>query len=818
MSSEVVLLIPLGGSGERFKTEGFMVPKALVPVDDKPILFWLLDEFCKHNEVSSVKCVCIPYNKEYEEHNLGSLLEERYPALKFEMILLGGPTRGAAETVLIGLNHLQQLQPGLDAPVLCIDSDNFYTTEMLRSWDGRNCVFSFSDSRPEPIFSYVEVDNDDRVLQIIEKQKISDNANCGAYGFRSLQTLSVFCSRVIDENIRDKNEFYTSTVIRTMMGSGEEFCMVRVPNRHYFSLGTPNAVREYQHAFLLDLDGTLVNTDAVYVEVWNELMKEYSLCVDGEFFNHFIAGNSDFGFLKYVMPDISEESIKKFSESKDRIFIEKLQLVEPENVMLPNVKDFFQRIKNSRIAIVTSCNRASAEFVLQATGLEDYVNLLVAAEDVQRHKPDPEPFQKAMASLGVHKEQCTIFEDSLSGYTAATHAQPAHVCVCAIHGDVPYTVDESYHVFGSYAELQYEQAFGGLTPSSPRGAELSKHHEMIKDCLSAAPIKSVKFNLNDKLKTGYICDICSLTLTHYNARTSNVVLKLSNLGNELSNVASKLNLYTNEAYFYEKLHPVVQNDIRLPKYFGQYVCDGKVGILLGDLRDIGGFFDWDLNKDMSMLLSVVKDLHSLHTAYYFTSQEAVIAPMKDLRKINEITYYPDLIEQRFDKFMHQNAHFFLDTQAELLRSIASNYKAILNAQSNFPLSFCHGDAKSPNLFYPTSGAEPTFLDWQYIHLNKGVSDIGFLLVESVEYDRRRAAIVVDYYYELCKEHNPDLSYETYMFDFKCALCIFPFFVTVWFNSEDPDKLLDKAFPLRFMKKMLKYYDAFLDSNFASNLE
>ena len=99
-----------------------------------------------------------------------------------------------------------------------------------------------------------------------------------------------------------------------------------------------------------------------------------------------------------------------------------------------------------------------------------------------------------------------------------------------------------------------------------------------------------------------------------------------------------------------------------------------------------------------------------------------------------------------------------------------------------------------------------------------MSDIGFLLVESVEYDRRRATIVVDYYYELCKEYNPDLSYETYMFDFKCALCIFPFFVTVWFNSEDPDKLLDKAFPLRFMKKMLKYYDAFLDSNFASSFE
>ena len=46
-------------------------------------------------------------------------------------------------------------------------------------------------------------------------------------------------------------------------------------------------------------------------------------------------------------------------------------------------------------------------------------------------------------------------------------------------------------------------------------------------------------------------------------------------------------------------------------------------------------------------------------------------------------------------------------------------------------------------------------------------------------------------------------------DLKNSLCIFPFFVCVWFNSEDSDKLLDNVFPLRFMKNLLQYYDYFL---------
>ena len=51
------------------------------------------------------------------------------------------------------------------------------------------------------------------------------------------------------------------------------------------------------------------------------------------------------------------------------------------------------------------------------------------------------------------------------------------------------------------------------------------------------------------------------------------------------------------------------------------------------------------------------------------------------------------------------------------------------------------------------------------------------------------------------------------FDFKLSLCSFPFFVCVWFNSEDRDKLIDKTFPIRFMKNLMKYYHKYLDNSF-----
>ena len=197
----------------------------------------------------------------------------------------------------------------------------------------------------------------------------------------------------------------------------------------------------------------------------------------------------------------------------------------------------------------------------------------------------------------------------------------------------------------------------------------------------------------------------------------------------------------------------------------------------------------------------------MHNKFYFENEEKIINSMKKLNKINDIKYYKDLINERFDIFINKNNKILSNEEINILTNIYNNFDNILNKSSQFPLSFCHGDLKSPNIFYKNNEV-PYFLDWQYIHLNKGISDIVFLLVESLDFNSNTSDLCLKYYYSLLKE-NRNISYENFIEDFKNSLCIFPFFVIVWFNSEDQDKLIDKLFPIKFMKNVLEYYKYYL---------
>ena len=65
------------------------------------------------------------------------------------------------------------------------------------------------------------------------------------------------------------------------------------------------------------------------------------------------------------------------------------------------------------------------------------------------------------------------------------------------------------------------------------------------------------------------------------------------------------------------------------------------------------------------------------------------------------------------------------------------------------------------------------------------------------------------HYKLYSETDPSYSYNQFEYEFNLSLCMFPFFVCVWFNSEEIDKLIDSTFPLRFLRNLDKYYQYYL---------
>ena len=200
------ILIPLGGKGERFKREGYERPKALINVFGKPIIFYLLDSLKPSR-------IVIPYNKEYLNYNFEDILRKNYPRHDFHFKCLEKETDGAVETVMIGLNSSDF---NLDEPVRCLDSDSFYHFDPSERWDQKNSIMTFISDSPSPIYSYITVSEDGILTNIREKEKISDFAVSGAYGFEKASCLLTSCRDVIDRNLRQKSEFYMSSVVKLL--------------------------------------------------------------------------------------------------------------------------------------------------------------------------------------------------------------------------------------------------------------------------------------------------------------------------------------------------------------------------------------------------------------------------------------------------------------------------------------------------------------------------------------------------------------------------------------------------------------------------
>lgn len=786
------IIIPIGGKGERFKNKGYTKPKPLINIFEKPMIFYVLDNL----NINKSDIIYIIYNKILEKDNFIEIIKNKYPQIKF--IQLPRDTNGAAETLYLGLKELNNNSN----KNIVLDCDTFYQEDIIdiyRNSIYNNAVFYSVKENEKPIYSYIQMDKHSKIIDIKEKQKISNNANTGAYCFEDIKILCKYCKYILDNNIVFNNEPYTSCVINEMIKKDIRFHGIKLKDSSIVSLGTPDDVDNYvknTHVLLFDLDGTLVNTDFIYVKVWMELLKKYNIVCDKTFFDYFIKGKSDNNFISYIDSSITSEKIIEISRNKDELFIEYLQ--KEEQILFDGVLDFFKENKNNKIAIVTSCNKKAAEYILQYTGLIKYIDLIIASEDCIHHKPDPEPYLKAIEYFNANKENVFIFEDSYSGYCSAKRTNVKNICLIENSNSCSEIINARDFKYNDYNKLSLNNIIQFYMNSNDNS--IVDYTKEIRDSINTIPIKNITKNSNN-LKTGYICDINSYRIEYINNTYENIVLKISNFDNELSSTAIKLNMYENETYFYDKISHLVTNT---PKYFGSFKDNQKDAIILEDLNKYLGSFNINLNTNIHILLNVVKHIHDIHNIFYFQTNNDIIPNMKCLKKINEISYFKELINTRYEIFENNIKYILNNNEKNIIKKIYNNIDKIYDEASCFPLSFCHGDLKSPNIFYKNN-IEPIFLDWQYIHLNKGVSDIVFMLVESIEFDIMTVELVVNFYYKLQNE-SYSISYEKYMNDFKNALCIFPFFVCVWFNSESGDKLLDPVFPIKFMKNLMKYYN------------
>jgi capsule biosynthesis phosphatase len=249
------VIVPLGGYGRRFSEAGFNLPKPLIRVMGKPLLFWVLDSLVLAPEDR----LFIPYNTELDSFRFYDIVKRHYPMARLIPIT---SSIGAAHTLEMCLSSMSEEE--LQDPIVSLDGDTFYTCDILQLCRLRNnAIVYFEDDGP-PIYSYIKIDAD-RVTDIAEKIKISTNANSGCYIFTSGADLAKLCESVI----REGYEPYLSDVFHEMLKNGNRVDAIKVSASDIQCLGTPNQVKEFcrktqinkhseQRRYCFDLDNTLV--------------------------------------------------------------------------------------------------------------------------------------------------------------------------------------------------------------------------------------------------------------------------------------------------------------------------------------------------------------------------------------------------------------------------------------------------------------------------------------------------------------------------------------------------------------------------------
>jgi sugar-phosphatase len=176
-------------------------------------------------------------------------------------------------------------------------------------------------------------------------------------------------------------------------------------------------------AILVDLDGTLVDSEAPVRRVWAAFAERHEL--DPEAVHAFAQGRPSRETIALLVPDAEQ--------STEAAALERAEVDDTDGVIaLPGAADLL-RIRRP-LAIVTSCSTALAHARLAAAGLP-VPSVLVSSDGLQRGKPDPECFLLAAAQLDVDPRRCVALEDSPAGVAAARAAGARVIALRTTHSD-----------------------------------------------------------------------------------------------------------------------------------------------------------------------------------------------------------------------------------------------------------------------------------------------------------------------------------------------------------------------------------------------
>ncbi|MEU5622308.1 HAD family hydrolase [Streptomyces tendae] len=224
------------------------------------------------------------------------------------------------------------------------------------------------------------------------------------------------------------------------------------------ALGTRTAEGSALQAVLLDMDGTLVDTEGFWWDVETEVFASLGHTLDDSW-RHVVVGGPmtrSAGFL--IEATGADITLAELSVLLNDGFEQRIGRDLP---LMPGAARLLAELSAHEIptALVSASHRRIIDRVLKSLGPQHFA-LTVAGDEVPRTKPHPDPYLAAAAGLGADPARCAVVEDTATGVAAA---ESAGCHVVAVPSVAPITPAVRRTVVASLEEVDLTFLRGLMT-------------------------------------------------------------------------------------------------------------------------------------------------------------------------------------------------------------------------------------------------------------------------------------------------------------------------------------------------------------------
>jgi len=175
------------------------------------------------------------------------------------------------------------------------------------------------------------------------------------------------------------------------------------------------------HVVLLDIDGTLIDSNDAHARAWVGALAEHGYVVLFEQVRPLIGMGGDKLLPTLVGLDHESEEAKRIGESRAKLFARELPSLRPTR----GARDLLSLLKDEglELVIATSAKEEEVEALLKQAGVADLIAAKASADDAESSKPDPDIVRAALRKSGSYAAHSLMIGDTPYDIEAASRAR-----------------------------------------------------------------------------------------------------------------------------------------------------------------------------------------------------------------------------------------------------------------------------------------------------------------------------------------------------------------------------------------------------------